>query len=216
VESLGIVEQRTSLNEREKGKRKVEEGVEGLGIARVECREEEAPRISWAPPPQGWIKVYTDVAYMPSTDDASAGIIARDSGGEVVLIAWHIVRGCRSPGSAEVKAFLTGLRLAVEWIRQPVILESDCETLIHDLGKQDNDCSSWSGVLAVEESATRAHGPPCSPRLNGAALDLAQRAIRELECVVKRHGAPECVRDMIRREAAGTHDTSHDCNAQKK
>jgi hypothetical protein len=51
---------------------------------------------------------------------------------------------------------------------------------------------------------------------NGAAHNLAQRAIRELECVVKRHGAPECVRDMIRREATGTHDTSHDCNAQKK
>jgi hypothetical protein len=47
---------------------------------------------------------------------------------------------------------------------------------------------------------------------NWVAQALAQRAIREQEWVVKRHDAPECVRDMIRREAAGTHGTSHDCN----
>jgi hypothetical protein len=49
---------------------------------------------------------------------ASAGITERDSNGTVILTAWKIIRDCGSHG-AEAEARLHGVKVAVEWIKQP-------------------------------------------------------------------------------------------------
>jgi hypothetical protein len=61
---------------------------------------------------------------------ASAGVVARDHDGTVLLTAWKVLRNCNSREEAEAEACLHELRLAVDWLRQLTIGESDCQQLI--------------------------------------------------------------------------------------
>jgi hypothetical protein len=95
-------------------------GIDSVSIPVVRTKQQ------WKPRPQGWTKVNTDASFCPITDEASAGIVARDDEGKVMLTAWRILRRCNSAEEAEVEAYLEGLRLAAEWIRQPTWAETDC------------------------------------------------------------------------------------------
>ena len=53
-------------------------------------------------------------------------MIASDSKGQLILTAWRALFKCRDADEAEAWACLEGLRLAAQWIKQPVIVESDC------------------------------------------------------------------------------------------
>jgi hypothetical protein len=51
----------------------------------------------WKPPAQGWVKLNTDAGFCPNPSVASIGVVARDSGGKVVLMVWRLLRHCGSP-----------------------------------------------------------------------------------------------------------------------
>jgi hypothetical protein len=52
---------------------------------------------------------------------ASAGVVARDHDGTVLLTAWKVLRNCNSREEAEAEPCLHELRLAVDWLRQLTI-----------------------------------------------------------------------------------------------
>jgi hypothetical protein len=62
-------------------------------------------------------------------------------------MAWRIVRHCRSPEEAQAEACLEAVRLAAEWIRQPICLESDCATIVKALNPKESSRSCWSAGL---------------------------------------------------------------------
>jgi hypothetical protein len=114
----------------------------------------------WRPPPAGWVKINTDAAFCHSSGAASAGVVIRGAAGNVLLSAWMVLRGCASPEQAETEACLKGLRLAVEWIRKPAYLETDCSTLIQDIVKENESRSVLAGILS-EIKAVGGHLPAC-------------------------------------------------------
>jgi hypothetical protein len=106
------------------------------------------PMPRWTPPSEGWVRINTDAAYCHDSGSASAGIIARDVDGKVLLSAWKWIRNCGSLKQTEAEACLEGLRLAAEWIHQPIWVESDCASLIQALGRTTDARSSIFGILS--------------------------------------------------------------------
>jgi hypothetical protein len=117
----------------DKGKRIVHEGVR----TRKELEEDGPEKVQpkWTVPPEGWIKLNTDAGYHPDMGEASTGVVVRDNHGKVLLSAWRSLRNVASVKEAEGEACLQGIRLTAKWIRQPTLVETDCTTLIHALGK---------------------------------------------------------------------------------
>jgi ribonuclease HI len=101
--------------------------------------------------PHEWVKLNTDATYSQETGDAGIGIIVRDEG-KVLLSAW---RGCGSPEQGEAEACLEGLRLTAEWVRQPTIVESDCQNLIQDVQGPIDARASQAGMLKEIKGAIR-------------------------------------------------------------
>jgi hypothetical protein len=52
-----------------------------------------------------------------------------------------------SPEEAEAIACLHGVRLATEWIRQPIVVESDCQTLIKTTKERGPNRARWAGII---------------------------------------------------------------------
>jgi hypothetical protein len=92
----------------------------------------------WEPPPTGWVKLNTDASFCKETGETRLGIIVRDSEGKAMCAAWRELRGCGSPEQAEAEAYLERLRLTVEWVRQPTLVEADYQNLINDIQKSTN------------------------------------------------------------------------------
>jgi hypothetical protein len=91
------------------------------------------------------VKINTDTGFCPATGRASIGIIARGHAGEVILSAWKTIRECASAEEAE--ACLEGIKLAIEWIRLLIWMESDCATLVRTLQNGGQERAEWADYL---------------------------------------------------------------------
>jgi hypothetical protein len=92
--------------------------------------EVRRPQAKWAPPMSGWVKLNTDATYCWDSGRASTGSVVCDHDGNVLLTAWKVIRRCGSPEEAEAEACVQGIKLVAEWIKEPTVVESDCQTLI--------------------------------------------------------------------------------------
>jgi ribonuclease HI len=133
----------------------------------------------------------------------------------VILSVWRWLRTCGSAEQAEAEACLQGLRLAAEWIQQPIWVESDCELLIPSLRKTDGNRSSNEGILR-EIQAVKNILPDCKfghtrRHMNRVAHSLAQEAIRKRQSVVMRYDAPQCARKLIDEDRASIAGNPLDC-----
>jgi len=88
-------------------------------------------KTAWEPPPSGWIKVNFDGSFVAQDGKAGAGVVARDSGGQVIFTAWRALFRCQNAEEVEAQACLEGLRLAAEWAQGPVIVKTDCARIVH-------------------------------------------------------------------------------------
>lgn len=76
-------------------------------------------------PPKGSAKINVDVGFTAETGEASAGVINRDCRGLILLAACKTLHRCILVAQAEALECMEGIRLAIEWVHIPVILESD-------------------------------------------------------------------------------------------
>jgi hypothetical protein len=158
------------------------------------------------------VLMYSCFEKNPST---SSGVVARDAAGNVLLTAWQVLRSA-SPEESGSRGMPEGVRLAVEWIRQPTIIESDCLTLIRAIEQRKESLSSWDGIIQ-EIRGVSSLLPQCKSRhekqeANIAAHKLAQRALSTQECIVMRLDMPGEIRGIIEAEEAGGGNTDP-CNS---
>jgi hypothetical protein len=92
-------------------------------------------------------KVEHDMSFCLNTGATSAGIVARDAEGNVLLTERRTLKILRITGRSKAEACLEGVRLTVEWIRKPTCVETKCSNLVRALKKKIKDKSSWSGIL---------------------------------------------------------------------
>jgi ribonuclease HI len=215
-ESLCGIGRTRKTDENEKGKAPVVDGLCAEGRRRrIQARVVER-KDRWEPPRAGWVKINSDAGFCSENGMASAGVVARDHEGSVLLTAWKVLRHCNSPDEAEAEACLYGLRLAADWIRQPTIVESDCQQLITAVRAKAEVTSHWGGVIqdiqAVSELLPSCDFVHVKRGGNVVAHLLARRALQHSECIVSRFSTPACVRTQCAIEAVGTR-SSEVCNS---
>jgi hypothetical protein len=209
VQEVGSQVPLTEPNGKGKGKLGEESGVV-VGSYETAPKEGQNDR-GWEPPEQGWIKVNTDAGYCAQTGESSAGVVIRDDLGNVMLMAWQLLRRCASVEEAEVEACLRGLKLTtewtVEWSGKPAIIESDCRTIVNALEATPGTRAQWDGV-PNEIRAGCALLPnfkfqAVGRRANTVAHQHAQPAMRRKEFVVMRLNHPTSVTELVQKDARG-------------
>ncbi|OMO70912.1 reverse transcriptase [Corchorus capsularis] len=80
---------------------------------------------TWTAPPVGVIKLNVDASFSVETNEAGLGVVARDSGGAVLVSAARRLLFVSSPLYAEVHALLFAFEVALEYGYNSCILESD-------------------------------------------------------------------------------------------
>ena len=86
-------------------------------------------------------KADVDGSFVPGSEEGGIRVVIRDDKGEVLLTAWsHISKGSDAEG-IEALACREGLKLAVEWCKQRLILESDCRSLVETIKKWERNRS---------------------------------------------------------------------------
>ncbi len=83
----------------------------------------------WSPPPQGHIKVNTDI----ETNGVSLGFAARHSNDQILFTDAFFYSGISDPTIAEALGIRQTLLQACTWIREPTLLESNCLGIIQFL-----------------------------------------------------------------------------------
>ena len=139
----------------------------------------------WSPP-QGTFKINVDAAFNLQTGETTIGVVIRDWVGDLKLTAWRVIFHCRDAKEAEARACLEGVHLAHRWPEIPMIMESDCHSVVTKLKENTRDRSSiWQlieGACKVWGQLSRIEFSQISRVQNNLAHDLAQFAIRSREC----------------------------------
>jgi ribonuclease HI len=130
AESLGLTGRAKELTVSRKGKEKIEEGSWSRITGNEDIGGSSNTRKGWAPPEEDWVKLNTDAGFCENTGGASFGVVVRDSQGQALLSAWGTWSHVTSAEEAEALACLEGIRLMIERIGRPTVVETDCESLV--------------------------------------------------------------------------------------
>lgn len=189
AESLSIVNTPGAGEIDGKGKGKMFPEADQSSGGNSEGPQRQATSRQWEMPPTGWAKLNTDATFCANTGEAGAGVIVRDERGQVLLAVHRPIRRCSTAEEAEAEACLEGLRLTTAWVRQPVIVEADCATLITALKAPPQPRARWASVLdeirAVEGLLPDFKWQQINRERNKVAHELAQRASRYHETMFK-------------------------------
>jgi hypothetical protein len=84
--------------------------------------------------------------------EAAIGVVIRDWVENLKLTAWRVIFHCRDAEEAEARACLEGVHLAHRWPEIPMILESDCHSVVTKLNESTRDRSSiWQLIEEARE-----------------------------------------------------------------
>lgn len=177
-----------------KGKRVVRLHLPGLDnrASATSCR--------WSPPPLGVLKVNVDGAFNPTSGAARLEVIIRDHQGQVLLTAWRVLFHCRDAEEAEAAACLDGILLAGRWPDKPVLLESDCASVVAKVLATEDRSLVGAIIKDVKWEAALYPGfemVKVERKQNRVAHELAQVACRLSQSRVSFSCVPDCVQDLV-------------------
>ena len=69
--------------------------------------------VVWTPPPNDHIKINVDANFVECTNAASAGVVARNSSGEIIVSSWDFIDWCTSVNETKLRACLAGLYIGI-------------------------------------------------------------------------------------------------------
>lgn len=183
----------------------LQDQIEGKGKAisneAQDRGKQSRQQLRWVLPRPGRVKINVDAAYFPATGAAGVGIIARNETGTVLLSSCRVLFHCADAEEAELIACKEGLRLALQWVAEPITLETDCKTICSALNSTLENRSHLAGLLQeVKELATELRGVEivhCHRSQNRVSHALAKKACLESLTKVWLRASPECVVDAL-------------------
>ncbi|CAL1371746.1 unnamed protein product [Linum trigynum] len=119
-----------ALNYLEEYKAQQRQGGSGTPSSRPRARSK------WEPPPDGLLKLNTDAA-IQGEEGAGYEMILRDNSGNFLMGATYRTRRRWPIEMAEAQAMLWGLKLTRANYSQPLLLESDCQSVIQKLNRRE-------------------------------------------------------------------------------
>jgi ribonuclease HI len=160
----------------------------------------------WCTPPLGTFKINVDAAFNLQSGEAAIGVVIRDWVGDLKLTAWRVIFHCRDAEEAEARACLEGVHLAHRWPEVPMVLESDCHSVVTKLNESTRDRSLiWQLIEEAREvggQLSRIQFDQISRTQNNLAHLLAQFAIRSRECQVFFSCFPEWIATLSCKDIA--------------
>jgi hypothetical protein len=149
----------------------------------------------WSKPPPGWDKLNIEASYC----DQTGKVVIRDVDRKVLLSACKYFNHMASAEEAEAAACLEGTHLALEWIRRPIMIESDCSELVKGLHSTD---VRWASTIA-EIKAVCQLLPECNivhiRRDSNMVVDgLAQLARSSEQDIIMQFSVPPSIQDFHR------------------
>jgi ribonuclease HI len=143
-----------------------------------------------------------DGSFVESTGEAGVGIVIRNSTGEVQLTAWPVLFRCASAEEAEAQTCAEGIRIAGQWCPGPMIIESDCSTMLKALEADTLDRSELRFIiLEAKEYMQMLVEWKCHKVkrvCNKVAHELAHLARRNRHTTTWWRWAPVCVTDLLK------------------
>ncbi|XP_037465182.1 uncharacterized protein LOC119337164 isoform X2 [Triticum dicoccoides] len=164
----------------------------------------------WSPPHVGWLKVNVDGVFDGHSGTGGVGIVVRDHQGAIVLTSWSWIKQATGPEQVESVACREGLRLAAEWTRLPIVLESGCLSIVNCLKSSEVPYPEDAFILREAQ-----HFREVLPELdychgrreqNMVAHELAQLAKRTKHSAVWHRVAPTCVVKLVAHDSNFGHD----------
>ncbi|XP_071678521.1 uncharacterized protein [Lolium perenne] len=98
----------------------------------------------WSLPPRSWVKLNTDASFIGLGKPSTAGAVARDHSGKVLMAACSPLPNCEDAEEAEIKAALMGIKLLAGQGHQHVIVELDCAAAAKALQSPVNRSKQWA------------------------------------------------------------------------
>ncbi|OEL13168.1 hypothetical protein BAE44_0025811, partial [Dichanthelium oligosanthes] len=128
---------------------------------------------------------------------AGLGVVVRHSKGSVQFTTWRVLFRCADAAEAEAIACVEGIRLATQWCRQLVIIESDCARVVAVLHSKSMDKSTLSFVVAegkeLSQLLSKWRMSQVKREGNQVANELALLARRTVHSAVLLRNSPACV-----------------------
>lgn len=110
----------------------------------------------WSPPAGGSVKINSDAAFLADNGESSAGAVARDNRGHVLVAVRKKLPFCHSVEEAEARAVLVGLQTLSVFFNGQVIVETDYLTVAKELAILTPSCSPLYGLLRDIQTAAAA------------------------------------------------------------
>ncbi|GJN10368.1 hypothetical protein PR202_ga28456 [Eleusine coracana subsp. coracana] len=167
-------------------------------------RTDARHKLTWIPPSSGWAKVNVDGAFSSDTRRGGVGVIIRDKRGAVILTAWRVIFQAASAEEVETLACTEGLNMATEWVRDRVVLESDCSELVRALERKgtprSNLCFQLDEIRRLCNRLPGVEFRAIRREQNCVAHELAQLAKRTTHTAMWRARSPCCIEQLVAQE----------------
>jgi ribonuclease HI len=158
------------------------------------------PVKKWSKPPLGWVKLSCDGSVKTEDGTTRDGMVLRDETGSVIFCACHLL-ACDDPLEAEARACEEGLRLALEQSNKPIIMESDCYSLLSVGQTKTMDRSNLMHLMEEIKSLVKGSRDISFVKVDRSEVRvshcLANFAIAEARSDVWFASGPECVAQVL-------------------
>lgn len=127
--------------------------VKGKQIASDFTRRLGAPKKTpavmkaWCKPPPDWVKLNIDGSFKSDPFGAGTGMILRDDHGHIIVSSCCTLLHCSEPEEAELCACLEGIALAVQWSQLPILIETDCSSVVRAGTSREADRSCLAALV---------------------------------------------------------------------
>ena len=146
VQSLLLIKQHPNSD--------VTRGKQVIGVSLEELRLQRRSSISmtkvikqWTRPPPEWHKLNIDVSFSSKDGRAGIGMILRDNSGNGVFTSCRSLLHCDDALEAELIACKEGIEMALQYTSKPIMVESDCASVVLLATAHEEDCSALAHMV---------------------------------------------------------------------
>ena len=102
--------------------------------------------VRWTKPIQGWVKLNTDGSFAAS-EAAGAGMILRNSAGDIIFSACRALYSCRDALEAELCAVMEDLSASIQHTDSPIFVEMDSLEVISIINGSETNRSVYASLV---------------------------------------------------------------------
>lgn len=105
------------------------------------------PVLHWVKPQVGWMKLNVDGSFDAALCKGGIGMVLRDSSGNTIFASCKPLNRCTGALESELRACVEGLNLVLHWTLLPILVETDCMSVVQLLNDGERDRSELANIV---------------------------------------------------------------------